>query len=412
MRRLTSALCATAMFAGAPTAVAAPADPIGSTVSVVNLVTAELSTERRNLSAGDGVHENELVQAAADARSEFKLLDDTKLALGPGAKLVLDKFVYDAGKSGGNNVAVRLTTGAFRWITGKAEKKAYTINVPSAAITVRGTIFDTYVQPSGTTWVLLHEGAIQACNTRGKCRILDEPGKLLVINQDGDIGVPFRWAGLNGEQGFPFDDAFPFVVTPPSFLSAPVLTREAIITDPVKEKPARKVEQLDDTPKKTAAKPIKSKSKAVTTTATSDPAPLTRIVKVKKRKIENTQIKVVQADPGKPGAIFVKPGKTKRPKDDAVRADDQLPVKVVRTIKPTKASDDDDDDNDRPKRSSEAQTWKDFGKEIASRYTNKVRRPKTSDGNDSNDQPSFSDMGISKGLPHRGHHTGKSHNPG
>ncbi len=394
MRLLTSAVFATAMIAGAQGASAA--DPIGKTISVVNLVTAELSTERRDLAIGDGVRQNELVEAAKDARSEFKLNDDSKLALGPGAKLVLDKFIYDANSKAGS-IAVRMTTGAFRWVTGQAEKKAYTISIPSASITVRGTIFDTYVQQSGSTWILLHEGAIQACNTRGKCRVLDEPGQLLVINQDGDIGVPFRWASLKGAAPFNFDDAFPFVVKPPSFESAPVLTRDAILTEPVKSKPIRKAE----------AKPEKTQK------------PATKVAKTKESKPSVTPIKVVKVKPVKPVKVVnvetVKPIKVvetpKRPKRPVIAVVDAPPVKVTKPVKIKPPVTDDDDDDDRPVRSTEGKKWKDYGLEIASRYTTKVKKPKTQDDSSQNDGPPPS-IGLRGPMRHVPRHPGSGHNPG
>ena len=104
------------------------------------------------------------------------------MALGPGAKLMLDKFVYDGEKTKGT-IAVNLVKGAFRFVTGVAAKPSYVVRVPQASITVRGTIFDVFVQDNGVSWLLLHEGAVTVCNERGKCRDLDEPGKLIRITR-------------------------------------------------------------------------------------------------------------------------------------------------------------------------------------------------------------------------------------
>ena len=56
-----------------------------------------------------------------NGKGEFRLNDDTKLALGPGSRLVLDKFVYDSDKKAGS-IVLDLTKGAFRFITGVASK--------------------------------------------------------------------------------------------------------------------------------------------------------------------------------------------------------------------------------------------------------------------------------------------------
>jgi len=220
------------------------ADPIGAAVVVVNQVTAMYNRDTRTLAQGGNVHQDELIEVATDASSELKLNDETKMALGPGAKLMLDKFVYDGEKTKGN-IAVNLVKGAFRFVTGVAAKPSYVVRVPQASITVRGTIFDVFVQDNGISWLLLHEGAVTVCNERGKCRDLDEPGKLIRIN-DGDVGAPSRWTNL--KQKTNFDDAFPFVDKKPQD-SPPVLTRDAILIDivpPAKDKPKKKADRGDD----------------------------------------------------------------------------------------------------------------------------------------------------------------------
>ncbi len=204
------------------------AEPIGAAVVVVNQVTAALDADTRTLQSGNGVHQNELIEVATDASSELKLNDETKMALGPGAKLKLDKFVYDAEQTKGD-IAVNLVKGAFRFVTGVAAKPSYVVRVPQASITVRGTIFDVFVQDDiGVSWLLLHEGAVQVCNDNGKCQVVDKPGELLRISNGGDVEPPARWTKL--KQKTSFDDAFPFVDKKPQE-SPPVLTREAIFID-------------------------------------------------------------------------------------------------------------------------------------------------------------------------------------
>ncbi len=237
------------------------ADPIGAAVVVVNQVTAMYNRDTRTLTQGGDVHQDELIEVATDASSELKLNDETKMALGPGAKLMLDKFVYDGEKSKAN-IAVNLVKGAFRFVTGVAAKPSYVVRVPQASITVRGTIFDVFVQDNGISWLLLHEGGVTVCNERGKCRDLDEPGKLIRIS-DGDVGEPSRWTNL--KQKTNFDDAFPFVDKKPQD-SPPVLTRDAILIDiapPKKDKPPKKTDRgdNDDKPTKSTKKRTEKASK-------------------------------------------------------------------------------------------------------------------------------------------------------
>ena len=267
MRRMTAAAVVFALCPGlaAGPVFAAGGDPIGATLSVVNVVTAAFNRDTRTLVTGDDVRQNELIDVSRDASTEMKLNDDTKLALGPGAKLLLDKFVYDPDKATGD-ISVDLVEGAFRFMTGKAAKPSYIVKVPRASITVRGTIFDVFVEPNGPSWLLLHEGGVRVCDERGRCRDLDEPGKLIKITNAGEVGPPANWAKL-GDGVPPFDTAFPFVTKPPTIDPTPVFTRDGVIklgaldpdaTPPRKKKP--KSEQAEDKP--TKKKPVKTATPA------------------------------------------------------------------------------------------------------------------------------------------------------
>jgi hypothetical protein len=263
-----SALAGCCLLISASGLEAAPQQPIGSALVVVNLVTAEFNRDTRTLQNGDRVHQDENIEVGTDASSEFKLDDDTKLALGPGSHLKLDKFVYDPGKSKGS-IVLDLVKGTFRFMTGVAEKPTYVIKTPAAAITVRGTIFDVYIQDDGQSWLLLIEGAIRVCNERGtQCRDLTEPGKLIRITSDGDVGSPVKWASLPGKDEKPFDDAFPFVAKPPSIDPDPVLTRDVIILGNLPEdnkpkevdKPKKRTEKTKPTKKTEKTKPKKTRT--------------------------------------------------------------------------------------------------------------------------------------------------------
>jgi hypothetical protein len=96
MRIPSPAICISALLMSSGAAVAAPGDAIGSAVTVVNYVTASLenAADERQLASGDDVRQQELIEVDQDSRSEIELNDRTKLALGPGARMLLDKFVY------------------------------------------------------------------------------------------------------------------------------------------------------------------------------------------------------------------------------------------------------------------------------------------------------------------------------
>jgi hypothetical protein len=226
-------------------ATADPGDAIGSAVTVVNRVTGEFRQDVRRLTSGDDVLSEEVIAAGVDAIGELLLRDQTKVAIGPGARLTLDRFVYDPNKSGGA-IVLNLIKGSFRFITGIAAKPVYVIRTPVAAITVRGTIFDVYVEEGGAIWLLLHEGSIHACNTRDQCQTLEDPCRLLRIGADGDLQRdPGTWNALPQARGVNFAAAFPFVVDPPGFDPHPIFTRQDIELGRCPEPKVRKAERSE-----------------------------------------------------------------------------------------------------------------------------------------------------------------------
>jgi hypothetical protein len=217
-------LCLPVLLIGAAPLRAAPDNAIGSAVTIVNLVTGELNNAQRKLVSGDDVHQQELIEADKDGHGELVLHDDTRLALGPGARLLLDRFVYNPDISGGA-IVLQLTRGAFRFITGVAAKPAYVIKVPTASITVRGTAFDVYVQPDNVSWLLLIEGAVEVCTENGKCLVHDQVGKLIRIGPD-QVDKPAKWAAQ--KRDISFDSAFPFIITAPEIDHTRHLTRDEV----------------------------------------------------------------------------------------------------------------------------------------------------------------------------------------
>ena len=226
MRLKIQALFSAVLLWSSTQAIAAPGETIGSAVRIVNLVTAEYETDERRLATGDNVRQDELIEVSTTGTGELKLRDKTKLALGPGSRLVLDEFVYNPDIAGGA-IVLNLVKGTFRFITGIAAKPAYVIRTPTASITVRGTIFDIFVQDAGSAWLLLIEGAIEVCNVWGECILHDEPGKIIPITADGDVGNPVKWASLPDAP--PFEATFPFVVGPPAIDLDTIFTPDDII---------------------------------------------------------------------------------------------------------------------------------------------------------------------------------------
>lgn len=58
-------------------------DSIGDARTIVSVVKADFEKEERSLTVGDSVRQNEIIEVSLDGKGEFRLNDDTKLALGP-----------------------------------------------------------------------------------------------------------------------------------------------------------------------------------------------------------------------------------------------------------------------------------------------------------------------------------------
>ena len=242
IERLILCLCLIAGPTGA--ALADPGDAIGSAITIVNDVTGEFRQDLRTLATGDDVRAEEVIAAGLNSTGELMLRDQTKVAVGPGARLTLDRFVYNPDKTSGA-IVLDPIKGSFRFITGVAAKPFYVIRTPVAAITVRGTIFDVYVGPGGV-WLLLHEGSIRACNERGQCQTLDDPCRVLRIGAGGELQDPGTWNAVPETREVNFDTAFPFVVKPPGFSLNPIFTRADIELGRCPEPKIRKAKIEDD----------------------------------------------------------------------------------------------------------------------------------------------------------------------
>ena len=175
-----SAFCLAAGLAASP---ARAQTRVGEAAVIQNEVVRVAGSASSQINVGDGVLRDEVVRTGLDSAARLVMADSTNLSLGPNATIKLDRTVFDDEHSY-RDIAVRLTTGAFRFVTGHSEKTAYKITTPLATIGVRGTILDIRVQPRETT-VRLQEGASRVCTLSFQCIELLLPGDTAVITSAG-----------------------------------------------------------------------------------------------------------------------------------------------------------------------------------------------------------------------------------
>jgi hypothetical protein len=152
---------------------------VGEAAVIQNQVVRVAGSATSQINVGDGVLRDEVVRTGLDSAARLVMADNTNLSLGPNATLKLDRTVFDDEHSY-RDIAISLTTGAFRFVTGHSEKAAYKITTSIATIGVRGTILDILSQ-RGKTTVVLQEGASRVCAIGGQCTELTHPGDTAVI---------------------------------------------------------------------------------------------------------------------------------------------------------------------------------------------------------------------------------------
>jgi hypothetical protein len=135
------------------------------------------------INIGDVVVRDEVVRTSADSDARIGLLDATKLTLGPGSTLKIDRAVY-SGETNYKQITIRLSSGAFRFITGHSDKRSYKIETPFASIGVRGTILDIQVLPNQTL-VALQDGQASVCAGTQCTQLLQRGHTANVLRENG-----------------------------------------------------------------------------------------------------------------------------------------------------------------------------------------------------------------------------------
>ncbi|MBB4578709.1 hypothetical protein GGE45_001023 [Rhizobium aethiopicum] len=160
---------------------AAAAEPVGQAVVIKTEVTGQAGPIEVNTS----VHRDERIKTSQSGLGQFVFRDGTKLAVGWGSSVVIDRYVFDDSQSV-RQLTIKAAKGTFRWVSGNSKSSAYQILTPAGTIGVRGTAFDFYVGPDGTTAVVLLNGAARFCGPGG-CRQLQQRCDCVVAKPNGDM---------------------------------------------------------------------------------------------------------------------------------------------------------------------------------------------------------------------------------
>ncbi len=185
LRRCVALAFASALLVApaAPRAHAQAPARVGEAAVVKNEVLRVAGSGSSQINVGDGLLRDETVRTGGDSAARLVMIDSTNLSLGANASIRLDRTVFNDEHSY-KEIAIRLTTGAFRFVTGHSEKTAYKITTPLATIGVRGTTLDILSQ-NGKSTVVLQDGAAMVCTLSFQCIQLTQPGDTAVITTTG-----------------------------------------------------------------------------------------------------------------------------------------------------------------------------------------------------------------------------------
>ena len=158
---------------------------IGAATAVKNQVVTLRRGQSIRLGQGSSVFRSEVVSTGRDSAARLTFLDETNLSIGPSSRVVLDEFVYSTSRSA-QALTINLARGAFRFSTGKLDKRAYKIRTSTTTIGVRGTILDIFSQFGKTFVTLVDNGAAFLCVTgKAICATLNVRGQTFVIDRFG-----------------------------------------------------------------------------------------------------------------------------------------------------------------------------------------------------------------------------------
>jgi FecR protein len=159
----------------------------------------------QTLSPGSELYASETVRTGNLGQADLVFVDKTNLTVGPTSEVVLDKFVYDPTGSSGS-VVLLATRGAFRFVTGTQDHRAYQVNTPYGSLGVRGTTVEIVLQPKTKrklqpgdclAKIRLVEGQGAEYTTFNKKHVnLTHPNEVACLTQSGEVVYSISTASI------------------------------------------------------------------------------------------------------------------------------------------------------------------------------------------------------------------------
>jgi hypothetical protein len=175
---------------GAGIAPAVALSPSGETLAVVQATTASGPGGTRTLARAKPIFSGDRIVTGGSGEAQIRFADNTRLVVGANSSIVIDKFLFNPDRSVAG-VAMTMTRGAFRFMSGKGPKKAYQLTTPYATLGIRGTRFDVAVDKQLGTAVAVFDGAVRLCNRRsGTCTTVNRGCGVAIASPGGSLSAP------------------------------------------------------------------------------------------------------------------------------------------------------------------------------------------------------------------------------
>jgi hypothetical protein len=152
------------------------AESIATVIAVQGAPNASGPSGNRALAAKSAIFEHDKITVGS-GNAQILFTDGTKLVVGPGSTLVVEKYLMRGGSTA-QSFSINALRGTYRFITGKGPKSAYKIKTANATIGIRGTGFDFWVK--GKTGVAVLNGKVKLCNLQKNC---------VDLNAGCDVGI-------------------------------------------------------------------------------------------------------------------------------------------------------------------------------------------------------------------------------
>jgi len=152
---------------------------VGTIKELKGRATAEAADgTRRSLKAEDPVSLGETLRTGRGTKMDIAFQDGTVIALGPKAKLAIDKYLFKK-KDAKSHCETTLSRGAFRVVSGaigKLAPDAVKVKTPTATIGIRGTACVGEADTKKTLAIYTEGEAISVTNDKGQTILKGKAG--------------------------------------------------------------------------------------------------------------------------------------------------------------------------------------------------------------------------------------------